>query len=135
MSAFGVCAAMPPGYWVGVIWHKFKCCMIPQRRPDASATRLKLWPTPLPDISCILMWNVKSPYDLSPARTWSLRRISASSGWSFIAASGDVANADTGLTRSFLLSTLLGALACIVCSDLETEETSELSLLIQRRYL
>jgi hypothetical protein len=39
------------------------------------------------------------------------------------------------LTRSFLLSTLLGALACIVCSDLETEETSELSLLIQRRYL
>ncbi|CAN9355747.1 unnamed protein product [Alternaria alternata] len=134
MSAFEVCAAMPPGYWGRVVWHKFECRMIPQRRLDASATRLKLWPTPLPDISCILMWNVKSPYDLSPARTWSLRRISASSGWPFIAASGDAANADTGLTRSFLFPTSPGDLACIMCSDLETEETAELSVLIQRKY-
>ena len=57
-----------------------------------------------------------------------------SSGWSFIAASGDAANVDTGLTRSFLLSMLPGGLVCIMCSDLETEETAELSVLIQRKY-
>jgi hypothetical protein len=38
------------------------------------------------------------------------------------------------LTRSFLLSMLPGGLVCIMCSDLETEETAELSVLIQRKY-